>query len=251
MAADDNFQRAGSGLDEFLFYQEGRPRAASFLDRARNYSMREEDKQSSIHVLPDLERVESRTVRHSEFSPRPRKSQSQAERPSHERESGALEEVLDVPNNEQTEDPGALRLRLLPAPEGSESEEEKSSNESGGAGEDERGGAVSEEEKHPEEEEHVPLQLQKRGAGVDDASLNCEERSTLGGAEEFEGPDPSQPRERGKSITDAYATNDINEIIEKEKCRSGSFIGISPRETRRRRSEPANFLFRELSKQQE
>ena len=203
-------------------------------------TMHEEDKLEPVINEPDLMRIESRTVRHSEFCPRSKKSQTHTER-----ESGSLEEMLDLPNNEQREepDPGAVRLNLQPTQEpreGSESEDEKSSNESGGAVEDERGGGVSEEEKAGAEvEESV---LQKRGAARDDMSLNVDE---------FEGPDPSQPRERGKSITDAYATNDINEIIEKEKSRSGSFIGISPRVTRRRRSEPANFLFKELSRHQE
>ena len=54
----------------------------------------------------------------------------------------------------------------------------------------------------------------------------------------------SDPEDEAKLTIDAYVQNDINEIIEKEKSRTGSFLG---RDAVRRRSEPANFLFRELS----
>ena len=141
----------------------------------RMFSMREEDKEESMmQALPGLDRIDSKSVRNSHFAPRQKKSLSQSERTSEQRESGPLAHVLELPQNEQTEEGGTEMGRMLPLRENSESEEEKSSN---GSAEDERGGGAV---VPPEEEEKSPLQ--KKGRGKHDSRATSSRRGQLAGA---------------------------------------------------------------------
>ena len=95
-----------------------------------------------MHGMPGLDRIDSRSVRNSQFVPRAKKSMSASVYTSEQRESG-LAQALEIPNNEQDEEQETeMGVRLVPLREDCESEEEKNSSGSGGAAEDERGGAI-------------------------------------------------------------------------------------------------------------